>query len=83
MSLTQVHLDEATLIRLDAIASSQECSREDLLREAVRNYLEFIELKIAVEKGRADIARGAVYSAEEVESYFSRKRDALRVEESK
>lgn len=65
MSLTQVHLDEATLIRLDAIASSQECSCEDLLREAVRNYLEFIELKAGVEKGRADIARGAVYPAEE------------------
>lgn len=78
MSLTQVHLDETTLIRLDAIAASQECSREDLLREAVRNYLELAELKAAVEKGRADVARGAVYSAEEMESYFARKRNELR-----
>ena len=78
MSLTQVHLDETTLTRLDAIAASQKCSREDLLREAVRNYLELAELKAAVEKGRADVARGAVYSAEEVESYFARKRNDLR-----
>ena len=78
MSLTQLHLDEMILTRLDAIAAAQDCSREDLLREAVMDYLELKALKVDVEKGRADVARGAVYSAEEVDCYFSHMREDLR-----
>ena len=78
MSLTQLHLDEMTLTRLDAIAASQDCSREDLLRQVVMAYLELKDLEVGVEKGRADVACGAVYSAEEVERSFSHMRESLR-----
>lgn len=83
MSLTQLRLDEMALTRLDAIAASQDCSREDLLRQVVMDYLELKELEADIEKGRADVARGATYSAEEVERYFSHMRESLRARVSR
>ena len=79
MSLTQVPLDADMLSRLDAAAASLSLSREDALRQAVEGYLDDISLRAEVAAGRAAVERGDVYPSEEVEAYFAKKREQLRV----
>jgi predicted transcriptional regulator len=64
-------LDPDALARLDAVACHQNSSRSEIIREAVDNYLkELALLEEAVERGRADIRAGRVYTQEQVEDYF-------------
>lgn len=76
--MTQISLDAGTLARLDAAAESLSLSREDALREAVEGYVDGLTLRAEVAAGRADVERGDVYPAEEVEAYFANKREQLR-----
>ena len=78
MSLTQISLDAGMLARLDAAAASLSLSREDALREAVEAYLDGVVLRADVAAARADVERGDVYPAEDVEAYFADKRERLR-----
>lgn len=76
--MTQISVDAGTLARLDAAAASLSLSREDVLREAVEDYVDGLTLRAEVAAGRADVERGDVYPAEEVEVYFANKREHLR-----
>ncbi len=76
--MTQISVDAGTLARLDAAAASLSLSREDVLREAVEDYVDGLTLRAEVAAGRADVERGDVYPAEEVEAYFANKREHLR-----
>ena len=78
MTQTHISMDVDTLARLDAAAASLSLSREDALREAVEAYLDKVALRADVAAGRADVERGDVYPAEEVEAYFAGKREQLR-----
>ena len=78
MAQTQIAMDVDTLARLDAVAASLSLSREDALREAVEAYLDEVAFRAEVAEGRADVERGNVHPAEEVEAYFASKREKLR-----
>ena len=60
-----------TLARIDEIAQNRQCTRSEIIKEAVNGYLNsYLWLEKAVQKGRDDIKAGRVYSQEEVEDYF-------------
>ena len=77
MALSQISLDSDILARLETLAASLSLSKEDALHKAVEAYLEDSAFKADVAAGRDDVQRGDVYPAEEVEAYFSKKRDQL------
>lgn len=60
-----------TLARLNEIAQSRQCSRSEIIKEAVDGYLNSLAwLERAVQKGRDDIKAGRVVSHEEVKNKF-------------
>ena len=77
MALSQISLDSDILARLETVAASLSLSKEDALYKAVEAYLEDFAFKADVATGRDDVQRGDIYPAEEVEAYFSKKRDQL------
>lgn len=59
--------DTDTLARLDELAQSRQCSRSELIKEAVSGYLNsMIWLEDAVKQGLNDIEAGRIVSNEEV-----------------
>lgn len=68
MSLTQISLDEATLAQLDAVATARSLSREETVREAIKNLTEYeLWFRRKVDKGLQDIRESRVLSSEEVD----------------
>ena len=68
MSLTQISLDETTLAQLDAVATARSLSREETVREAIKNLTEYeLWFRRKVDKGLQDIREGRVLSSEEVD----------------
>ena len=69
MSLTQIAVDEATLLSLDAAAALRSLSREEMLREAVHNLSEYDRwFRAKVEAGLQDAREGKTVSHEEMET---------------
>ena len=68
MSLTQISLDETTLAQLDAVATARSLSREETVREAIKNLTEYeLWFRRKVDNGLQDIREGRVLSSEEVD----------------
>lgn len=68
MPLTAINLDGATLDKLAVSAKARSLSQEELLREIVNGiYEDDAMLAKAVEKSRAEIARGEYFTQEQVE----------------
>lgn len=60
-------IDADALIRLDALAAYTECSRADIMREAINRYLDYVaRYTVAVQRGREDVAAGRIVSHEHV-----------------
>ena len=69
MSLTQIAVDEATLLSLDAAAALRSLSREEMLREAVHNLSEYDRwFHHMVQEGKSAAAKGEVFSQDEIEA---------------
>lgn len=69
MSMTQISLDHATLAALDAVASARALTREETVREAIRNLAEYdLWFRRKVQTGLEDIQKGRVVSDQEMEA---------------
>lgn len=69
MSMTQISLDHATLAALDAAASARALTREETVREAIRNLAEYdLWFRRKVQTGLEDIQKGRVVSDQEMEA---------------
>jgi len=68
MSMTQIAVDEATLLSLDAAAAFRSLSREEMLREAVQNLSDYDNwFHGKIEESLQAYDAGDVHSHEEVE----------------
>jgi predicted transcriptional regulator len=73
MTAVTIQLDDKVLGELDALAAKIERSREDLLGEAVADYLAFQQWQVEeIEAGLAEADRGEFASDEEVAAVFAK-----------
>lgn len=68
MQATSIRLDEDTLARLDSLAGTLNCSRAELIKEALNTYLEHDAwVRAEVQKGLDDLRAGRVVSQAELD----------------
>jgi len=69
MAQTRITLDADTLAQLDAAASVRSMSREATMRQAIGNLAEYDQwFRMKVQEGRDAVARGDVFSQEDIEA---------------
>lgn len=73
MQATSIRLDEDTLARLDSLAGTLNCSRAELIKEALNTYLEHDAwVRAEVQKGLDDLRAGRVVSHREMKERLRR-----------
>ncbi len=70
--MIQISLDAGTLVQLDAVAAQRSLTREDVLREAVGNYLVDAWQVSAIEEGVREADAGNFATETEVRAAFAK-----------
>ena len=69
MATLSVTLDEATVVRLDALATQTGHSRERILGDALKSYVEFETAQITkIKEGIAQADRGEFVTEQELDA---------------